>query len=312
MGHGDYRSLHDDLLKNSWTNRAERYWPQIINLCASFSAILLLFYAVFNINDPSDIELLYISLLSAFSIFLFFYVLYQEYRFSRKARYAEAMYSIHSGIHFLRDYQGDFENICDKGKIECKRRLSKVVTAFANAFSLVTGTHCRACIKTLELRDITQDKFKQLSTKDRATYLNVTTFCRDSSSARGENVDDKYTHPINGNTDFLELYLNFEKRMYFSNNIPHEKGYSNSSFQINKKLPYSSTVVWPIRKLVYVQDKKADELLNQEQDIIGYLCVDSARRNVFQEGYDFEMGAIIADALFVFLKGYHTYLNKVG
>ena len=117
---------------------------------------------------------------------------------------------------------------------------------------------------------------------------------------------------INGNTDFLELYLNFEKRMYFSNNIPHEKGYSNSSFQINKKLPYSSTVVWPIRKLVYVQDKKADELLNQEQDIIGYLCVDSARRNVFQEGYDFEMGAIIADALFVFLKGYHTYLNKVG
>jgi hypothetical protein len=310
MSKGDYRAHHDDRLKNDWVNRVKRYWPQIFNLLASFSAIIILIITVFGVEKKTTKELIFIIELSVFSISLFSFVIIQEFRYSRKARYSEAMYSVHSCIHFLRDFHCDFNSICKE--IDCKHALSQVITSFANAFSLVTGTHCRACIKTIEIRNKTQEQFQSINDpKERVKYLYVTTFCRDSASALGKSADDEYTHPINGNTDFLELYLDVNKRMFISNDLNSEKGYQNSSLQANKELPYRSTIVWPIRKLVYKQDIEMKKgIFNQEQDIIGYLCIDSASRNVFLKRYDFEMGAIVADALFIFLKNYHAYLNK--
>ena len=77
-------------------------------------------------------------------------------------------------------------------------------------------------------------------------------------------------------------------------------------------LPYRSTIVWPIRKLVYPQDGEDGNRLNHEQDIIGYLCVDSARQKVFRNDYDTQLGAIVADSVFIFLKRYHEYLQNAA
>lgn len=309
----DYRSTHDARLRiNDWKQRIVRYWPQLISLFASFATIIALIVAIFNVTDKATLSVMYAGELSLFSLFLMGYVIYQEYRFSRKARYAEATYSIHSCVHFLRDYQFDLERL--REPVECKRALSKVVTALANAFSLVTGTHCRACIKTLEIRDISQEQFKKMTDpQERFKHLYVTTFCRDevTTTKRADNLTDNYAHHVVGNTDFRDLYLNAEKRIFFCNDLQACGGtYQNSSTQAlsaaGQKLPYRSTIVWPIRKLAYAQDKGEID----KQDIIGFLCVDSARRKVFRNDYDLEMGAIVADTLFVFLKTYHSSLKS--
>lgn len=305
----DYRILHDERLRVSdWGRRIVRYWPEFISLSASIVTIFSLFVVLFNFTERATLALIYTIELSLFSLFLIVYVISQEYRFSRKARYAEATYSIHSCVHFLRDLHFDLENI--QKKVDCKQALSKVVTSFANAFSLVTGTHCRACIKTIEIRNISPEKFYTIiDKKEQVNYLFVNTFCRDTITAN--NHRDEYIHPVISNTDFLELYLDIDKRFFFCNNIDVYKGtYQNSSAQSGKKLSYRSTIVWPIRRLVYGQDGGEKAILNQEQDIIGFLCVDSGRRNVFRSNYDIELGAIVADSLFVFLKSYHNFIEN--
>jgi len=300
----DYRSFHDSLLEPDWKIRIARCWPQVVSTSASIIAVIGIVVSLFIVDDKNDTELLYATELSLFSLFLLGYVIFSEYRYARKARYAEAMASIHSAIHILRDYQCDFNSICEDH--DCKNALSSVVTAFANAFSLVTGTHCRSCIKTIETRNISQSEFNSLTPQEQIEYLYVATFCRDRASANNENESDNYIHPLSSNTDFLVLYNDVSERRYFSNDINKEDGYQNSSHQANKKLPYRSTIVWPIRKLMYAQDRQNEK----EQIILGYLCVDSARMKVFREDYDFEMGATVADALFLFLKSYHNYLKS--
>jgi hypothetical protein len=308
----DYKSTHDARLRpGDWVGRLVRYWPQLISLISSFATIIGLIIAVFSVNDKATLSVIYAVELSAFSLFLMGYVIFQEYRFSRKARYAEALYSIHSCVHFLRDYQFDQKLLTNTA--DCQRQLSKVVTSLANSFSLVTGTHCRACIKMLEFRNISQDEYQKLpDNKTRLNYLFVSTFCRDeitttASVNKAENKD-KYTHHVIGNTDFRELYLDVNKRIFFCNDIQACGGdYQNSSTQTGQKISYRSVITWPIRKLVYRQDKDDAGKFNEDQDILGFLCVDSARRNIFREDYDREMGAIVADSLFVFLKKYHDY-----
>jgi len=312
----DYKSTHDARLRQAdWAGRLVRYWPQIISLISSFATIVGLIIAVFSVNDKATLSVIYAVELSAFSLFLMGYVIFQEYRFSRKARYAEAMYSIHSCVHFLRDYQFD-EKIL-KDPTDCQEQLKKVVTSLANAFSLVTGTHCRACIKTLEVRGISQDNFQNLQDNNaKLLHLFVNTFCRDeittTASVNKAESKDKYTHHVIGNTDFRVLYLDVNKRIFFCNDIQACGGdYQNSSTQTGQKISYRSVITWPIRKLVYKQDQDDAGKFNEDQDILGFLCVDSARRNIFREDYDREMGAIVADSLFVFLKKYHDYFpNK--
>lgn len=305
----DYRTLHDERLRISdWGRRIVRYWPEVISLIASLITIISLVILVFNYNEKTTLSLIYTIELSSFSLFLIGYVIFQEYRFSRKARYAEATYSIHSCVHFLRDLHFDLESI--QKKVDCKRALSRVITSFANAFSLITGTRCRACIKTLEIRNISPENFYKISDKkEQVNYLFIDTFCRDTVTV--SNNGDEYIHPVISNTDFLELYLDIDKRFFFCNNIDVYKGaYQNSSAQSGKKLSYRSTIVWPIRRLVYGQDCGEKAILNQEQDIIGFLCIDSGSRNVFRNNYDIEFGAIVADSLFVFLKSYHNFIEN--
>ncbi len=313
----DYRIDHQKRLKcQKWADRVKRYWPQFLAIFVDLLAIVTLIIFAFQIKNKTTLEQIYFYELSALVVFLLVYVIVQEYRYSRKARYSEAMFGLHSCIHFLRDFHFDLKNI--QKDFDCKNALSDVITSLTNSFSIVTGTHCRGCIKMLEIRNKTLDDFQKINNpKERVKYLFVNTYCRDAQTAYTKSDEDSsniYVHPVIGNTDFLDLYLRTELRCFFLNNLSTLKGYQNSSLQKDdSELPYQSTIVWPIRKLVYEQDCKKHNpyILNREQDIIGYLCIDSSGRNIFRKRYDFEMGAIIADALFTFLKNYHNYLAKL-
>jgi len=53
-------------------------------------------------------------------------------------------------------------------------------------------------------------------------------------------------------------------------------------------------MVWPIRRM-----QTNDGAL--EPDVLGFLCVDSGARGVFNRRYDFEIGAAFADVLYVYI-----------
>lgn len=284
------------------------HWLVVLTTIASITGIVLFFISVFDVKKKTTLELIYVIEITVFIVFLIIYVIIQEYRLLRKSRYADAMSSIHSCVHHLRD--NHFENI-DKER-DCKKALEAVVTSFANAFSLTTWVHCRACIKLIEIRDKTDKAFQKLTDmNERVKHLYINTFCRDAntSSLQSKKSRDMCVHPVIGNTDFSELYLDIDKRYFFNNDLLSLYNYQNSSMKTGEELPYISTIVWPIRRVMSEQNDNTKEIFNLEQDIIGFLCIDSAKKNAFKKTYDFEMGAIVADSLFIFLKSYHNFLK---
>ena len=62
---------------------------------------------------------------------------------------------------------------------------------------------------------------------------------------------------------------------------------------------YNTTFTWPIRKVKHDQSGNEDKL-----EIYGFLCVDSKVSGVFNEKYDFESGALIADFYYFLLRAY--------
>lgn len=288
-----------------------KHWLIVLGTIASIAGITGLIIHVFDVKKKTGLELIYVTEITVFLVLLIVYVIIQEYRFLRKSRYADAMSSIHSCVHHLRD--NHFENI-DKDR-DCKKALEAVVTSFANAFSLTTLVHCRACIKLIEKRNKSDREFQKLKdVNERVKYLYISTFCRDAntSSLQSKKPIDSRVHPVNGNTDFSKLYLNVDERCFFNNDLSLLSNYQNSSMTAGKELPYRSTIVWPIRRTISRQDEDTKGIFNLEQDIIGFLCVDSAKKNAFRKTYDFEMGAIVADSLFIFLKSYHKFLETKG
>ena len=125
----------------------------------------------------------------------------------------------------------------------------------------------------------------------------------------------KIHHLITENTDFLEI---IRKKgtpggsYFISNILPLLSGYKNSSFEVheqtnpptqnfvtnimNWKLPYKSTIVVPIRPLKLTK--------NENEDIIGFLCVDSEKMFAFRKKYDCSMLKGIADGIYNTLNRY--------
>jgi hypothetical protein len=93
-----------------------------------------------------------------------------------------------------------------------------------------------------------------------------------------------------------------------SNDLVNEvaQGYKNSHGVPGQGVTYRSTIVWPVRKQL-----ASREMARQigsplaDHDLLGFLCVDAAKANAFQEA-DFEIGAGIADSLYPVLLPYLT------
>lgn len=233
-------------------------------------------------------------LLALFAAFFLVYAITQEYRLSRKARYAEALPSI-GRAHLLamgqehdtdREIQLVAQDVCD--------RLSQTL-------SMVTGTRCSVCVKVIESEAPTTGQLKELE---------VSTLCRDDQSYERPLQAVGVDHPLVGNTDFLQIFKNPDHpglNTYLENHLPRRLDYENSSFHVYGEpydwgprwwqrlirytvswpLPYKSTVVTPIYPL------EPDD----EDRLLGYLCVDSRSRGVFDSRYDVPVLRSVAAAL---------------
>lgn len=251
---------------------------------ASFS---LSVYALINNKSLQRDATIY--LFGFFLLILFLLFVWREVTYSRKARYAEAIRTLHDCAHEIRDSYSAIEG---KNEELFKRSIRSSLAAFSSAFSIVTGASCRACIKV-----ITHD-----DSEDPPVFY-TETLQRNKKIPRTQNKDEPAK--IEYNTDFNILFTTSDEENYFfEGNLVKRRDYKNSNwpykhdereaFLKDKKYKYVSTIVWPIR------EREGDDA----PKVIGFLCIDSMARNAFLRRYDIDFGATIADVLYPVLLEY--------
>lgn len=203
---------------------------------------------------------------------------------TKQARLAEALPSMHDVFHQLRDAY--YALATDGAYDTTMEKINKALASFANSFGIMTGSSCRACIKQVlcEGRPGDQDP----------RSVQVTTFCRFPDTPEpAKRFDKDY---VSDNTDYFILFREPGQNYFYSNDLLNEKGYQNSHWTQEmvkeKRVPYKSTIVWPIRK----------KLVGEDHDTWGFLCVDSIQTHVFLLDLNFSVGAGFADTLYILLK----------
>lgn len=289
-----------DFSRFSFKNSKPQF-PELHRVVTYLGFILALFStSLFVFNSQTDeAAKLFAIILGCYIIIIAVVAIWREFVYSRKARYAEAMAKFHKTLHCLRDAFCAIE----KGNAELSRRcIVESLSFFASAFSLITGVHCRSCIKTIDcegdegnIRNFYAETFERGSTP----LLEVT----EEPSSHHEN------DWIERNSDFFLLFRSKDNK-FFSNDLSKEGGYQNThwpddsanreKFIKNREYDYISTIVWPIRSTREVEKKE------KKYKIIGFLCIDAKSRGVFWHKYDVDAGAILADALYYFMEAYNN------
>jgi hypothetical protein len=193
-----------------------------------------------------------------------------------------------------------------------------VLDRFAAVFSVVTGTRCRAAIKLIEQDKKTKKYFVYTLSRDQDSNR----LCREMDKQRCDSRSDL----VENNYDFKTLVNHYSPttRCFICNDLTIKKDYYSSSCEVYEKrtgsldffekigyllkkekwvLPYKSTIVWPI------QQREEDLPFVENTICIGFLTIDSESRGVFEERWDFEVGATVADALFHTIKNFSMLEN---
>lgn len=142
----------------------------------------------------------------------------------------------------------------------------------------------------------------------------VSTICRDERSYNSRSQPSTVLHNIFSNTCFVEIFNNIhnpDKSFYINNDLPEDRYYKNSSFQVYGELPetansieerrkqwslpYKSEIVVPISPL---NTTASDRL----KEFMGYLCVDCNEENAFHPKYDVGTLRGVADGVYDLIK----------
>jgi hypothetical protein len=266
-GSGRARNIRMHLLFSLWNRYEQRLgaWASIFGV----AVVVIGRLASANIADSTQAVIyaagLTLVLVGSATTFLLMSV-----QLSRRSRHAEAIANVRESVHKIAT-----ENLTDSHSLDEKKRvLSCAMDDLSKAFSVVTGSNCRCCVKTVQVQE---------------GKLYAQTFCRNSDYT-GQDTP----HPIEHNTDFNDLFQDKGRRWFFGNNLPElakAGGYLNTSKDWQTR--YRSTLIWPIRC-----ERSGDA---EAPDLLGFLCVDSKRTRAFSEEYDHPLGAIVADTLCPFM-----------
>lgn len=195
---------------------------------------------------------------------------------------------------------------------DIKSCLAEILGAFATAFSIIVNGPCRACVKVITLIPPDGRRPEDISENERMQHSYARTFCRDFATAEqiGHGDASPTEAPVRDNTAFRFLFEDVRVRYYLGNDLPRmmQQGqYGNTSIHKYKtvgdptwSLPYKAAMVWPIR-IITDRALSPTGLFTGQQVIIGYLAVDTIVANAFCPHVDFDVGALIADALYIFL-----------
>lgn len=250
----------------------------ILGSLASISGLLI----VLRPPERDSGAALGMTYLASFAITFLLFGAAQEYRFSRKARNAEAATYFQEAflLSFAASQKqfGDYESLRNSVQIICDQ--------LASAFTLTTATKCSVCIKIL-------DQWSETGSFG-VRNLSVSTLARDSRAAkRSKRVDaSDVAHWIDANTDFLEIYRTRGPHVFFENNLPALRDYRNTSFavwseppgnwllrRLNWPLPYKSTIVAALTP-------RENRAQGAGEELVGFLAVDSSSVSAFSKRYD--------------------------
>ncbi|MCR4289488.1 MAG: hypothetical protein NUV86_04425 [Candidatus Scalindua sp.] len=336
------RELVDKALKEakssvSWRKRIRTRWPEWFSFTADTIAILTALYGASRLPQIlSNYEAFFqIIIIYILFILLLIALAWQIHTFARKSRYAEALPYLHAIIHNTRDTVYNIHrNVTTSSDIKYKTILN--LTFFSQAFSMITGTKCRASFK---MTDAATDAEVEIASKQNSEYneLNLDkhryiarTYARDAeSSMLCVQTDGTINHWLIANTDFKQLaypLLPQTERFFIDKNLQKNPHYKSTSFDLYGKpkewkwkflgnqwsvwtLPYRSTMVWPIRKTTKPEEKREGQLFHN-QDLLGFLCVDSYARGVFDERYDFDFGALVSDNFYMLFGAFRAKLEQ--
>jgi hypothetical protein len=147
----------------------------------------------------------------------------------------------------------------------------KAAAALQSYFSAASRHKCRVAVK-----DVLTTEGQELA---------VQTLCRGTEPEEG---DREWALPrvdlVAENTDFNEIFAG--ARFFFSNDLTKVRGYRNSHFTSQMRpheYPYRSVMVWPIQR---------------EDELIGFLCVDSPDKRAFDRRLDQPIGRSVAFAMY--------------
>lgn len=211
-------------------------------------------------------------------------------RENMETRYGRALENLHMAHHRLRDASYD-RYIARRPETAWKPVVEDALGKFARAFSIASGASCHATVK------VVLDRTSALGTSTgSADALEVETYVR--SVARPVQVrPEVQRNTVGHNTDFRYLFnAESNNRCWYHNELLDLEGYDNPHWPANptpKNVPYRSTMVWPIRKVILEGGATSPNHIY----IHGFLTVDSSEPNIFTYERHFHLGAGFADHL---------------
>jgi len=239
-----------------------------------------------------------LSLVAAFGFY---------WRSLRNSAYAYAMHGLHQAVHILRNEMSS--ETWDERRV--KTVLQKVLSRFAESFCVIVDAPCRTCIKVIAIIPPEGKTEEDIPENERIDRSYARTFCRDEATLQeiGSLPESPTENPVPNNTAFRRLFEDAGLGCWTGNDLPHKKTYVNTSMHKygpveddSWPLPYRAAMVWPIRVITdQARPSVTPGHFTGQQDIIGYLAVDTVATNVFREYIDFHVGALLADALYIFL-----------
>jgi len=214
----------------------------------------------------------------------------------------------HINLGFAKIHQISREQNVDTSK--WKNAFRGLTTKISDAFTIITGSECSVCIKIFGGNDYSTGY--------------VHTLVRDEKAIDRNTKSEK--HYVSQNTAFNELFENIRSpkgRYFFENKLPFRKKYYNTSFPVYthlnyrgcpddwseeqklgvwNKMPYQSTIIVPIRP--YSPEGIIDE------EIMGFLCLDSKEMDVFDLSRDLILLYGICDGIYNHLVKYFVHIEK--
>lgn len=213
-------------------------------------------------------------------------------RENRETRYGRALASQHKAHHLLRD-ASYARYIARKPESEWRPIVQEALVQFAGAFTIATGASCHATIKSVLGPEAALGQGER--TPD---SLEVETYLR--SVKREPTVRPGVRrNTVGQNTDFRFLFdpeRRKSNRCWFHNDLLTYEGYDNPHWPERptaRNVPYRSTMVWPIRKVLREDAGDAQD----EHYIHGFLTIDSAEPDILDWERHFHLGAGFADHL---------------
>jgi hypothetical protein len=231
------------------------------------------------------------------------YLIVRYVRQERWARYAEGVHAMERAHRRLKEIT-DRRLFGDLGREDAIYDIHESLSAFAEAFTLVTGTDCRATLKEVYAEEsmVPRSGSGQLHLSKQLWVATMSRSDVDKARRVGEEAPDLVTE----NSDFQ--YVVTSRKPWHEGDLPKAwlaREYNNSHWdpelRTSRDFSYRSAIVWPIEVDRPVPKRRGAQREEPGDDVIGILCIDSARRHAFRPRADVPFGGSFAHALYPIL-----------